>query len=120
MTKVDFTHYKHTTIRRSIIRRMILHRHQNLNQYIGFLHDNRAELEALYQDILIHVTGFFRDPEMFETLANAVYPRLLKGRPSGFPVRVWVPGCSTGEEVHPTPALPDDLPFGGRVGLTGQ
>ena len=57
-------------------------------------------MDALYQDILIHVTGFFRDPEVFDALKSEVFPTLFKSRASGAPLRVWVPGCSTGEEVY--------------------
>ncbi|MGH9402340.1 MAG: chemotaxis protein CheB [Terriglobia bacterium] len=97
---VDFTHYKHTTIKRRINRRMVLHKMQDLKDYVQYLRENRAELEALYQDILIHVTGFFRDPEAFLALKATVFPSLMKGRRSGAPVRIWAPGCSTGEEVY--------------------
>jgi len=97
---VDFTHYKHTTIRRRIKRRMVLQKLQEMKDYVTFLESNRAELDALYQDILIHVTGFFRDPQVFEALKKEVFPALLKDRRSGVPIRVWVPGCSTGEEAY--------------------
>jgi two-component system, chemotaxis family, CheB/CheR fusion protein len=100
VTGTDFTHYKHATIRRRIRRRMVLQRTERLPDYIEFLQKNPAEIENLYQDILIHVTGFFRDPETFEALKDDVFPRVLSERPKGSPVRVWVPGCSTGEEAY--------------------
>ncbi|HXW13469.1 MAG TPA: chemotaxis protein CheB, partial [Terriglobia bacterium] len=99
-TGVDFSQYKLTTIKRRIRRRMLLHKNQTLNDYVDFLQKSREELEALFQDILIHVTGFFRDPEVFEALKASVFPNLFKNRPNGAPLRIWVPGCSTGEEVY--------------------
>jgi two-component system CheB/CheR fusion protein len=99
-TGVDFTHYKQSTIKRRIKRRMMLQRAGTLREYIKRLQESRAELDALYQDILIHVTGFFRDPEVFEGLKTQIFPNLLKHRASGEALRVWVPGCSTGEEVY--------------------
>ena len=99
-TGVDFRGYKRGTIQRRINRRMILQRHQDLEAYRSELESNRSELLALYEDILINVTGFFRDPETFRALENKILPRLLHERESGVPVRVWVPGCSTGEEVY--------------------
>jgi two-component system, chemotaxis family, CheB/CheR fusion protein len=98
-TGVDFRAYKPGTIRRRINRRMILQRHQDLETYHSDLESNRSELLALYEDILIGVTGFFRDPETFRTLEKKILPRLFHGREIGVPMRVWVPGCSTGEEV---------------------
>jgi two-component system CheB/CheR fusion protein len=73
---------------------------QKLEQYVAFLQDNRPELDALYHDILIHVTGFFRDPENFEALKKDIFPQLIAGRPAHAPIRLWVPGCSTGEEAY--------------------
>jgi two-component system CheB/CheR fusion protein len=99
-TGVDFTHYKYTTIRRRIARRMVLHKLDKLQQYLRHLRQNRTELEALYEDILIHVTGFFREPETFQTLREEILPLVMNTKPQGEPVRVWVPGCSTGEEAY--------------------
>ncbi len=89
---VDFTHYKHPTIKRRITRRMALHKMENMADYVKFLNENPGEVEALYQDILIHVTGFFRDSETFEAVKNQRSPDVS--------IRVWVPGCSTGEEAY--------------------
>ncbi|HVR75561.1 MAG TPA: chemotaxis protein CheB [Planctomycetota bacterium] len=100
LSGVDFTHYKQATIKRRIRRRMVLHKIDRLSEYIRYLQHNAGEVEALYQDILIHVTGFFRDPETFEALKTAVYPQVLKNRPPDSPIRIWVPGCSTGEEAY--------------------
>jgi two-component system, chemotaxis family, CheB/CheR fusion protein len=99
-TGIDFSNYKLTTIKRRIRRRMLLHKDQSLADYISHLQVSREELDALYQDILIHVTGFFRDPEVFQALQVEAFPNLLKNRPPGLPLRIWVPGCSTGEEVY--------------------
>jgi two-component system, chemotaxis family, CheB/CheR fusion protein len=96
---VDFTHYKQTTLQRRIERRMVLHKLEKLKDYVRFVRNTPGELEELYQDILIHVTGFFRDPEAFEGLRKHVLPTLFRDNPKGT-VRVWVPGCSTGEEAY--------------------
>lgn len=99
-TGVDFSHYKPTTIQRRIARRMVLHKISNLGRYVRYLEDAPAEKDALYQDLLINVTGFFREPETFEALQKKVFPRLMKDRPPQTPFRVWVSGCSTGEEAY--------------------
>ena len=99
-TGVDFTHYKQATPKRRILRGMALRRIENIKDYVGYLEENPAEREALCQDILIHVTGFFRDPETFTALADQVFPEIIKNRGPQRPVRVWVPGCSTGEEAY--------------------
>jgi two-component system CheB/CheR fusion protein len=97
---VDFHQYRDTTIRRRILRRMAIHRQDRLVDYAQTLEDDRDEVEALYHDLLIHVTSFFRDPGLFETLKEKVYPRIAEGRPPNAPIRVWVPGCSTGQEAY--------------------
>jgi len=99
-TGVDFTNYKHTTIRRRIQRRMLLHRIDRMDQYVRVLQQQADEVEALYQDLLINVTSFFRDPDTFRALTKKMFPRLLKNRGPDQPLRVWVPGCSTGEEAY--------------------
>ncbi len=100
-TKVDFSEYKPPTIARRIKRRMVLHRMENLADYVALLQRDRAEVNALYQDILINVTSFFRNPEAFESLKQVVYPVILRSRGSSSgPIRMWVPGCSTGEETY--------------------
>ena len=96
---VDFRHYKTPTIKRRIQRRMTLHQISSLGQYLKYLQEHPPEVGRLYQDILIHVTRFFRDPDSFETLAKFVFPALFEKRTDDA-VRVWVPGCSTGEEVY--------------------
>jgi two-component system CheB/CheR fusion protein len=97
---VDFSYYKYTTIKRRILRRMVLHKSESLKQYLKYLHHNPSELEALYEDILIHVTGFFREPESFESLRDVYLAKILEGKARGEAIRVWVPGCSTGEEAY--------------------
>jgi two-component system, chemotaxis family, CheB/CheR fusion protein len=99
-TGVDFRGYKHGTIQRRINRRMILQRHHDLEAYRSVLESSRSELLALCEDVLINVTGFFRDPETFRALEKNILPPLLQERENGAPVRIWVPGCSTGQEVY--------------------
>jgi two-component system, chemotaxis family, CheB/CheR fusion protein len=100
-TTVDFSGYKSPTIARRIQRRMALQKVENLKDYGNFLHRNAGEVEALYQDLLINVTSFFRNPEAFAALKQVVYPPVLEARTSGSgPIRIWVPGCSTGEETY--------------------
>jgi len=99
-TGVNFTYYKYSTIKRRIARRMVLHKLESLKQYLQFLHENRAEPAALCEDILIHVTGFFREPESFQALAERFFPKIVESKPVGESIRVWVPGCSTGEEAY--------------------
>ncbi len=96
---VDFSHYKQTTIHRRIMRRMALNKLKNLEEYAQLLKENKQEVDALYQDLLITVTDFFRDAQMYQALTAKVLPSLLKGRKSSDPIRVWIPGCATGEEA---------------------
>lgn len=97
---VDFTHYKSPTIRRRLQRRMVLHRLDSVEQYIRYMRENPEEVTRLYQDLLIHVTRFFRDPESFKALAVEVFPQLIQQRRGNQPIRIWLPGCSTGEEAY--------------------
>jgi two-component system CheB/CheR fusion protein len=100
-TKVDFSDYKPPTIGRRIQRRMVLHKLEKLSDYVSLLHRDRNEVNALYQDLLINVTSFFRNPEAFDALKQIVYPAILQAHGSAStPVRIWVPGCSTGEEAY--------------------
>ena len=96
----DFTLYKYNTIKRRIDRRMVLHKIEDLKAYAKLLSQKPDEVKALYADILINVTSFFRDPEAFKALQQTVFPKLMEGRAPGTPIRVWSPGCSTGEEVY--------------------
>jgi two-component system CheB/CheR fusion protein len=97
---VDFTHYKRATIDRRIQRRMGLRNIESLRRYAEYLRLHAAETQELFNDILIHVTGFFRDARVFPLLKKKVFPRLLKGRHPEAPLRIWVAGCSSGEEVY--------------------
>ncbi len=99
-TGVDFTGYKFNTVYRRVTRRMIFQKIDGLTEYVRFLRENPAEQEALYQDILISVTSFFRDNESFEALKTSVFPGLLKDRSRHDLVRFWTPGCSTGQEAY--------------------
>ena len=101
-TGVDFGLYKAATVQRRIARRLVLRKVESLDNYLLLLQQDRAELDALYEDIFIHVTSFFRDPEALNVLRRTFLPRLLARRPGGETLRVWVPGCSSGEEVYST------------------
>ncbi|HEV8618048.1 MAG TPA: chemotaxis protein CheB [Candidatus Udaeobacter sp.] len=99
---VDFSAYKETTLLRRIQRRMALHRIDKLNHYARFLRDNKKEVEALFGDLLINVTRFFRDQQLFRALKKRFLPSLFKNKSKDRQpeLRVWVPGCATGEEVY--------------------
>jgi two-component system CheB/CheR fusion protein len=99
-TGVDFALYRETTVRRRILRRVALRNVASLEAYRAQLEKDPGELNALYRDLLISVTRFFRDPESFENLKKLVFPRLFQDRPVDAPIRLWVPGCSTGEEAY--------------------
>jgi two-component system CheB/CheR fusion protein len=100
-TGVDFRHYKQTTLQRRIKRRMLLHHVLKLKDYLHYIDHNPTELDALYRDLLIHVTEFFRDKGAFESLSLKILPSLMQDRkPGDGPLRIWVPGCSTGQEVY--------------------
>jgi PAS domain S-box-containing protein len=97
---VDFTHYKETVVNRRITRRMVINHVDNIAKYSEFLVTNHAELKALFDDMLIGVTSFFREPKTFEILKEELLPEILKNRKSKEPIRIWIPGCSTGEEAY--------------------
>ena len=97
---IDFSQYKSNTLHRRIRRRMALRRISTLPEYASYLKANAKEIEALYQDILIGVTSFFRDPEAFDALKQKVFPSLFVDRSRHDPIRVWVLGCATGEESY--------------------
>ena len=100
-TGVDFRHYKQTTLQRRIKRRMVLHHLLKLKDYLRHIDGNPMELDALFRDLLIHVTEFFRDEGAFDTLRHKILPSLLQDRkPEDGALRVWIPGCSTGQEVY--------------------
>ena len=95
----DFTFYKRNTVFRRIERRMNAHQIADFTHYVRFLQNTPAEVEALFKELLIGVTKFFRDPDAFEQLQGRLLP-LLRQKPANGPVRVWAPGCSTGEEAY--------------------
>lgn len=97
---VDFTYYKQTTIRRRINRRIALCIKKDISEYLTYLKKNKEELTILYEDLLIPVTHFFRDPKVFDSLSEKIFPALLKDRQGNDPLRIWVAGCSTGEEAY--------------------
>lgn len=99
-TNVDFSRYKLNTVDRRIRRRMLLYKLEQLEDYATYLEAHPAEVKALYEEILIHVTSFFRDPEAFELLKTRVFPTITQNKSAEFPIRIWVGGCSTGEEVY--------------------
>jgi two-component system CheB/CheR fusion protein len=99
-TKVDFTYYKHTTLKRRILRRMVLYQIEQLEDYVTYLQNHPAEVQALYEDVLINVTSFMRDPEAFDALKSKVFPIITKDKLPGVPIRIWVAGCATGEEAY--------------------
>ncbi len=97
---IDFSNYKTATISRRIIRRMGFRSVQSLDQYLELLKGDPEEAKALSQDILIQVTSFFRDPEFHKVLTERIFPKLTSGRATQDPIRIWVPGCASGEEVY--------------------
>src|SRR2546430_829169 len=99
---VDFSAYKESTLIRRIQRRMALHRIEKISQYARFLRDNKKEIEALFDDLLINVTRFFRDEAVFRALKKRFLPALLKNKSKDRQpeLRAWVPGCASGEEVY--------------------
>jgi two-component system CheB/CheR fusion protein len=97
---VDFTHYKRSTLQRRLARRMALQKVEHLLDYAAQLERDPAEMATLYQDFLIRVTGFFREPECFDALAKKVFPSLCEGRSAKETLRIWVAGCASGEEVY--------------------
>ena len=99
-TTHDFSQYKRNTIIRRVERRMAVHQIARLEDYVRYLQLTPTEVDALFRDLLIGVTNFFRDAEIFDEIQKQVIPQLFAGKPPGSVVRVWVPGCSTGEEAY--------------------
>ncbi|NEW79063.1 MAG: response regulator, partial [Gelidibacter sp.] len=97
---VDFSFYKLNTIKRRMVRRMLIHKIETVTQYTELLTKNDGELDLLFHDLLINVTEFFRDAEPFEHLKKSVLPQLLKSKSQNEPLRIWVAACATGEEVY--------------------
>ncbi|MGI0495258.1 chemotaxis protein CheB [Alkalinema pantanalense CENA528] len=99
-TGVDFANYKPTTIQRRLQRRMALQKCLNLSEYVQYLREHPGEIQALYHDVLITVTSFFRDPEVYTILRERVFSLLLQQSTATTSIRIWVPGCATGEEPY--------------------
>ena len=96
----DFSQYKPSTINRRIERRMAVQQIETIDSYVKYLQQTPSEVESLFRDLLIGVTNFFRDPEAFKALEEQIIPKLFAGKPAGAVIRVWSPGCSTGEEAY--------------------
>jgi two-component system CheB/CheR fusion protein len=96
----DFSQYKPSSIQRRIERRMAVHQIETLSHYVKYLQQTPAEVEALFRDLLIGVTGFFRDPDAFQVLEQQVIPQIFAGQRADAVIRVWSVGCSTGEEAY--------------------
>ena len=96
----DLSNYKETTISRRVERRMAVHQIQKISDYVSYLQRTQAEVEILFKDLLIGVTNFFRDTEAFQVLKDRVFPGLFRKKDTDTPIRVWVVGCSTGEEAY--------------------
>ncbi|MFT5693781.1 MAG: two-component system CheB/CheR fusion protein [Oceanicoccus sp.] len=96
----DFSLYKRNTIYRRIERRMNVHQIDGLDEYVRYLEDSDREVNILFKELLIGVTNFFRDPAAFEFLKESVIPDLLRQKPNDYTFRIWVTGCSSGEEAY--------------------
>ena len=97
---LDFTLYRQTTIRRRIARRMLIHGVGTLEAYRRYLEEHPSQVQALSNDLLVNVTRFFRDADAFRILERIVFPIIIKQRPADAPIRIWAPGCATGEEAY--------------------
>src|SRR5436309_1701597 len=97
---LDFTLYRQTTIRRRIARRMLIHGVGTLEAYRRYLEEHPSQVQALSNDLLVKVTRFFRDADAFRILQRSVFPSIIKQRPADAPIRIWAPGCATGEEAY--------------------
>jgi two-component system, chemotaxis family, CheB/CheR fusion protein len=96
----DLSAYKPTMIKRRIARRMNIHQIKNPDNYVQFLQENPIELDKLFKELLINVTNFFRDADAFEMFSKLALPKLFEGKPDNHELRVWIPGCSSGEEPY--------------------
>lgn len=96
----NFQHYKTSTLSRRIQRRMQVLKKSNVKEYLGYLQENEEETQALFRELLIGVTEFFRDPQAFDSLASEVLPRLFENRSADDCVRIWVAGCANGSEAY--------------------
>ncbi len=116
----DFTYYKQTTIRRRILRRMAINKIKKVSAYLEYLREDKEEQDTLYSDFLIPVTSFFRDPKIFENLSNQFLPDIIDKIPNDKTIRVWVAGCSTGEEAYSLAILFRELLESRSVGNPGK
>jgi two-component system CheB/CheR fusion protein len=96
----DFSFYKKNTVVRRVERRMNVHQIDTVEQYVRYLQGNSLEVDFLFKELLIGVTNFFRDSDAFQVISEKIVPQLLQGKAKGAPLRIWVPGCSTGEEAY--------------------
>ena len=96
----DFSQYKKNTINRRIEKRMSLHQIDDVLQYLHYMHDHPEEVKLLFREFLIGVTSFFRNAEAFEIIKKKILPKIMEGKPENYELRVWTPGCATGEEVY--------------------
>jgi two-component system CheB/CheR fusion protein len=99
-TSHDFSQYKPSTVHRRIERRMAVQQISGMDEYVRYLQQTPPEVEALFRDLLIGVTKFFRDPEIFKVIEEQAIPKLFSGKSADTAIRVWTPGCSTGEEAY--------------------
>jgi two-component system CheB/CheR fusion protein len=99
-TGTDFSHYKVSTVKRRMIRRMLLYKLDSLKDYYDYLKRHPGETTVLFNDLLINVTCFFRDSDSMEYLKKTILPQVLRSKSIDEPVRIWVPACSTGEEAY--------------------
>jgi two-component system, chemotaxis family, CheB/CheR fusion protein len=100
LTGMDFSHYKINTIKRRIIRRMIIQKMENLADYVAHLKQHASEVQQLYHDLLINVTSFFRDEDLADYLKKQLLPEIVAGKSNGESIRIWIPACSTGQEAY--------------------
>ena len=97
---IDFSHYKMSTVTRRIERRLALNRSLDIDMYVEQLRNDPRELSSLYEDLLIGVTRFFRDESAFDALEQRIIPDLIERTAADEPIRVWIPGCATGQEAY--------------------
>jgi two-component system, chemotaxis family, CheB/CheR fusion protein len=100
LTGMDFSHYKINTIKRRIIRRMILQKMEGLAEYAQYLKHHTNEVHQLYNDLLINVTSFFRDEELADYLRKQLFPKITSAKSPDDSIRIWIPACSTGQEAY--------------------
>lgn len=99
-TGQDFSQYKKSTVYRRIGRRMNIHQIEEMTQYLEYLQNNPHEVDLLFNEFLINVTNFFRDPDAYDSLKKGALKNLIMDKSDLDDLRIWVPGCSSGEEVY--------------------